>query len=93
MSQEQVPEGAPPVDALLEGYEGRGTCKACEVASHAYATTDEATRAYEALKSIPHTCGKSSLTVAEHLEAWALAGQPGAPQGQPCAPPGTTLAR
>lgn len=93
MSQEQVPEGAPPVDALLEGYEGRGACKACEVASHTYATTDEATRAYEALKSIPHTCGKSSLTVAEHLEAWALTGQPGALLGVPECPPGTTLAK
>lgn len=93
MSQEQVPESPPPVDALLEGYEGRGTCKACEVASQTYATTDEATRTYEALKSIPHTCGKPSLTVAEHLEAWALTGQPGAAAGVPSCPPGTTLAK
>ena len=90
---EQLPETPPSVDALLGGFSGRKDCKACDIVGRAYATTDEATRAYEALKSIPHTCGKSSLTVAEHLEAWALAGQPGAPQGQPCAPPGTTLAR
>ena len=91
MTQDQVPE-QPSTDALLEGLNS-GTCKACVAAEQTYASPDEATRAYEALKSIPHTCGKSSLTVAEHLEAWALAGQPGAPQGQPCVPPGTSLAK
>jgi hypothetical protein len=92
MTQER-PEVPPSTDALLEGYEGRSTCKACDLEKQTYASPEEATSAHEALKSTPHTCGKSALTVGEALEAWALAGQPGAPQGAPCVPPGTTLAR
>jgi hypothetical protein len=91
MTQDQVPE-QPSTDALLEGLNS-DACKACVAAERTYASPEEATRAYEALKSTPHTCGKSALTVGEKLESWALAGQPGAPQGAPCVPPGTTLAR
>jgi hypothetical protein len=91
MTQEQ-PEVPPSTDALLEGLNS-DVCKACVMAEQTYASPEEATCAYEALRTTPHTCGKSAITVGEKLEQWALAGQPGAPQGRPCAPPGTTLAR
>lgn len=93
MSQEQVPEGAPPVDALLEGY--TGTCKACVAEADTGKKIDEG-----------HTCPDiepvrlgeghklpSGLSVGEQLQRWLEVGQPGALLGAPECPPGTTLAR
>jgi hypothetical protein len=98
MNQEQ-PEVPPSADALLDGYEGRTHCTACDVE----AAVSRGEPAPEVRHPLYHSCKEKSdriartqpegVTVGQSLEAWALAGQPGAPQGQPCVPPGTTLAR
>jgi len=49
MNQEQ-PEVPSSTDALLEGLNS-DVCKACVMVERTYASPEEATRAYEALKS------------------------------------------
>ena len=93
MSQEQVPEGAPPVDALLGGFSGRKDCKACALEAEFGGPLESAQKAWHELQSTEHVCGKSKLTVGSVLERWALTGQPGAAAGVPSCPPGTTLGR
>jgi hypothetical protein len=97
MSQEQT-EVPPSADALLDGYEG--TCKACAAEADTGKTIEaghtcpepEPVRLGEG--HLPTKLERQeSMTVGQKLESWALAGQPGAPQGVPCAPPGTILAR
>ena len=83
MNQEQIPESPPSVGALVDGLDKRDACPACEI---------EAKLDGPLVTTPAHTCGKAtSMTVGERITDWALTGQPGAAQGQPCAPPGTVL--
>lgn len=87
MNQEQIPESPPSVGALVDGLDKRDACAACEVEAKLGGGSAQVT-------TPAHTCAKAtSVTVAQRLESWALAGQLGAAVGAPSCPPGTVLAR
>jgi hypothetical protein len=98
MNQEQKqPEAPLSVDALLAGY--TGACKACAAEAETGKDIEdghtcpdiEPVRLGEG--HLPSKSLPDGMAIGERLQAWAETGQPGAAQGVPCAPPGTSLAR